>query len=117
MSLYTVRREIESVGTANAASTGVAKSTAADDVREQLTEAGADAIAALDVEATDVYEFPSGPFDPYRVHIEVTLSVTVEASDDATATEVGEDRIAEILAASGLDDVEYAGPAEADAAA
>jgi len=117
MSLYTVRREIETVGTANAASTGVAKSTAADDVREQLTAAGADDIDALDVEAADIYEFPSGPFDPYRIHIEVTLSVTVEASDDVAAGEIGRERIGEILVSSGLDDVEYAGPAQVDAAA
>lgn len=117
MSLYTVRREIETVGTANAASTGVAKSTAVDDVREQLTAAGADAIESLDVEATEIYEFPSGPFDPYRIHIDVTLSVTVDAADEATAITAGEERIDEILTASDLDDVEYTGPAQIDAAA
>lgn len=117
MSTYRLRREIETVATAHAASTGVAKSEAADAIREQLRTAGTETIADLDVEATDIFEFPSGPFDPYRVHVVATVTVTVDAADESAALDAGTDAIADLLAAADLDDVEYVGTAELDASA
>jgi len=114
MPSYTVRRDVETVATANAASDSVAKSAAVEQVREQL--AASDALADFDAEAAEIFEFPSGPFDPHRVTVDLTVAVVVEAADESAAIEAGDAEIDALLGALDLDDIEYAGPARVDAA-
>ena len=115
MPAYTVRRDIETVATAHAASESVAESTAVEEVREQLAAADGDGIDDFEITASEIYEFPSGPFDPHRVTLAVTLTVTADATDEAAAAELGAETIDEILAGMDLDGVEYVGPARVDA--
>lgn len=117
MPRYTVQREMQAVATVHASSDSVAKSTVIEEVSEQLTAAGADSIETLDIQPTDIYEFPSGPFDPYRLSVQLILAVPVEAADEQTAIEAGAETIETLLAATDLDDIEYVGSAQLDAPA
>jgi hypothetical protein len=114
MPRHTLRRTFEVVSTAHAASTGVAKTEAADAIREALTEADDGTIDSIETDATDIYEFPSGPFDPYRVHVTATVTTSVEADSESAAIDAGTDRIESMVAAADLDDVEFDGPAVLD---
>lgn len=109
MSTYQVRRTIETVATAHATSTGVAHDETKAKVREAITDAGDSAFEGVAVESTEVYEFPSGPFDPYRMTVRATLTVSVSAPDESTAIEDGRNAIDELLNSADIDSWEYAG--------
>ncbi|WP_136716229.1 hypothetical protein [Halorientalis salina] len=117
MPSYTVGRDIETVATVHATGDSVAKSSAKAEVREQLTAASADGIEDIDIGTVEIFEFPSGPFDPHRVTVALTVTVVVDASDETDATEAGADVIDEILSGTDLDDVEYVGAARVETAA
>lgn len=114
MPTYTVRRTIQTIATADAGSTSIAKSTAVDEVREQLTDAASSAVDDIDIESAEIFEFPAGPFDPYRLTVTISLAVTVEAADEATAIDSGEDAIETLVTAADLDEVEYLGTTQLD---
>ncbi|MFB6083852.1 MAG: hypothetical protein ABEJ94_06375 [Halorientalis sp.] len=107
MDTYHVRRGFETVATESAGTTGTAKSDAADSVRETIREAGGETFESVTAEAADVYEFPAGPFDPYRITVRGTVTVTVESDDETSAVETGRQLIEDRLTAARLDGWEY----------
>ncbi|RXK51521.1 hypothetical protein [Halorientalis pallida] len=107
MSTYHVRRAFETVATVSAGTTGTAKSDADESIREAVREAGGETFESVDAEATDVFEFPAGPFDPYRVTVQGTVTVTVESDEEASAAETGDQLIEDLLTAARLDGWEY----------
>lgn len=112
MATYEVSREIETVATGKASTTSTAKSSAAASVRETIEAAGD---LTVETEAVDVFEFPAGPFDPYRITVRATVAVVVDADDESAALEDGRERVDAALAAADLDDWEYAGSAAVEA--
>mgnify|MGYP006278926919 CR=1 FL=1 len=107
MTTYHVRRAFETVATVSAGTTGTAKSDAAESIRESVREASGETFESLSAEATDVFEFPAGPFDPYRITVQGTVTVTVEGDDETNAAETGDQLIEDLLTAARLDDWEY----------
>lgn len=106
---HEVRREFETIATARAASERVARDNAVGSVTDRIETAATDEfpLEAVDAESVGVFEFPSGPFDPYRftVHGSVTLTVP----DDGDVRETGETAIDSLLERADLDDVSYRG--------
>ncbi|WP_336002448.1 hypothetical protein [Halorientalis halophila] len=107
MTSYLVRRGFQTVATESAGTTGTAKSEAAASIRETLLAAGDGSIETVSAEATDVYEFPSGPFDPYRLTVQGSVTVAVESADEQSGVASGERLIEELLTAADLDGWEY----------
>ncbi|AQL43783.1 hypothetical protein BV210_14200 [Halorientalis sp. IM1011] len=107
MTTYHVTRGFETVATVSAGTTGTAKSDAADSVRESVREAGGETFESVTAEAIDVYEFPSGPFDPYRITVEGAATVAIESEDEASASETGGQLLEDLLTAAQLDDWEF----------
>lgn len=107
---HEVRREFETIATARAASERVARDNAVATVTDRIETAATDEfpLEAVDAESVDVFEFPSGPFDPYRftVHGSVTLTVPDGGAD---VRETGETAIASLLERADLDDLSYRG--------
>lgn len=62
-----------------------------------------------------VYEHPNGPFDPYTITLEFSVTVTVEADDADEATEIGATEIDNALEEAGVESVSYASPPTASA--
>jgi len=114
---YQVRREIEAVGTAKAASQGAANDEAAETVLSAIADAGGDALIEAEVTDASVYDFPAAPFDPYRFHLRTVVTVSVDADDEADALAAGTETIADLLSRADLDEWEYAGEAELEAPA
>jgi len=112
MGTYTVRRGFETVATCNASGTSTAESAAESSVRATVEAAAGDALADLSVEAVDVYEFPSAPFEPFKITVRGILAVTVEADGPDQAPEAGSTVIDDALSAADLDGWEYRGDAE-----
>ncbi|WP_226481191.1 hypothetical protein [Natrinema amylolyticum] len=84
--------------------------------RDEATTTLADTFETLAAEETitdwevgdaDVYEHPTGPFDPYTIALEFAVTVTVEAADAEDAAEVGASAIDEALADADVDSVSY----------
>ncbi|WP_440769966.1 hypothetical protein [Natronorubrum sp. DTA28] len=80
------------------------------------TEELASTLEALDADGTiadwtvddaDVYEHPTGPFDPYTVSVEFAVTVVVEADDSDAAAGVGAGAIDEALERGDVDSVTY----------
>jgi hypothetical protein len=116
MPTYHVTRRFETVSTVSAGTTGTAKSDAADSVRETISEAGGETFESVSADGTDVYEFPSGPFDPYRITVEGAATVAVESDDEASAAETGTQLLEDLLTAARLDGWEYLDEATVTAA-
>jgi hypothetical protein len=114
---YTVRREIEAVGTANAASEGAAEDEASETVVSAIADADEGELVAATVTDASVYDFPAAPFDPYRFHLRTTVAVRVDADDEASAVGAGTEAIDDLLARADLDEWEYVAEAEPDATA
>lgn len=114
---YEVRREIEAVGTANAASEGAARSEATDTVVTAIETASDGALVGVAVTDASVYDFPAAPFDPYRFHLTTAVTVSVDAEDEAGAVAAGTDAIDDLLGRADLDEWEYVGEAELEAPA
>jgi methyl coenzyme M reductase gamma subunit len=114
---YEVRREIEAVGTANAASEGAARSDATATVVSAIEAADEGELVSVAVTAASVYDFPAAPFDPYRFHLTTTVAVTVDAADEASAVAAGTEDIDDLLGRADLDEWEYVGDAELEAPA
>jgi hypothetical protein len=104
---YPVRREFETVVTGHSSTTGVAKQDAAESARDRLADVADERVVAVETDALDVYEFPSGPFDPYRISVHASLTVTVDAADETEALATGEAVIDDVLERADLDDVEF----------
>ncbi|WP_424018252.1 hypothetical protein ACOZ4N_02005 [Halorientalis pallida] len=107
MTTYHVRRAFETVATVTAGTTGTAKSDAGESIRESVREASGETFESVTTEATDVFEFPAGPFDPYRITVQGTVTVGVESDDETSATETGDQLIEDLLTAAQLDGWEY----------
>ncbi|PSP85665.1 hypothetical protein BRC83_02775 [Halobacteriales archaeon QS_1_68_17] len=107
---YRVSREIETVVTGHASATSVAKRDAAARVERWLTAAGDDRLAGVDATAAGVYEHPAGPFEPYRITVRATLTVGVDAADEAAARDAADAAVGEILARSDLPEWSYRSP-------
>ncbi|SDK00849.1 hypothetical protein [Natronorubrum texcoconense] len=91
---------------------GGSDTTACDGATEEL----ASTLEALEADGTiadwavddaDVYEHPTGPFDPYTVSVEFAVTVVVEADDSDAAAEVGVSAIDEALERGDVDSVTY----------
>ncbi|MGQ3411870.1 hypothetical protein ACT4ML_06360 [Natrinema sp. LN54] len=80
---------------------------------ESLTAEGP--ITDWDIADADVYEHPTGPFDPYTIVLEFSVTVVVEADDADEATERGASAIDEALEDAGVESVSYASPPTASA--
>lgn len=116
MATFQVRRAFETVATVSAGTTGTAKSDAAESVRDAITAAGGETFESVTVTGTDVYEFPAGPFDPYRITTQGTVTVAVESEDETSAAETGDQLIEDLLTAAQLDGWEYLDEATATSA-
>ncbi|MFC4543897.1 hypothetical protein ACFO5R_18380 [Halosolutus amylolyticus] len=64
-------------------------------------------IADWTIENAEVYEHPTAPFDPYTITVAFTVTVTVEADDADTASEVGASAIDDALENADVDAVTY----------
>lgn len=115
MAAYEVSRTVETVATGRASTTNTAKTESASKVAEAIATAGGEELVDVDTEALDVYEFPSAPFEPYRVTVEATVTVHVEGDGECDAIDRGGEVIEGILAASDLDGWEYVGSTELEA--
>ncbi|WP_440766113.1 hypothetical protein [Natronorubrum sp. DTA7] len=91
---------------------GGSDTTACDGATEEL----ASALEALDADGTiadwavddaDIYEHPTGPFDPYTVSVAFSVTIVVEADDSDAAAEAGSSAIDEALEAAEVDSVTY----------
>jgi hypothetical protein len=116
MRTYHVRRAFETVATESAGTTGTAKSDAADSVEAAVREAGGETFASTTAEAADVFEFPAGPFDPYRITVQGDVTVAVQSENETSAVETGEQLIEDLLTAARLDGWEYLDEASVTAA-
>jgi hypothetical protein len=114
---YQVRRDIEAVGTAKAASQGAAEDGAAETVLTAIRDAADGELIDAEVTDASVYDFPAAPFDPYRFHLRTAVTVSVDAEDEESALAAGTDAIADLLARADLDEWEYVGEAELEAPA
>lgn len=115
MASYTLRQTVETTATDRASTTNTAKTEAAAFVAEAITAAGGEHLVSVDAEAPEIYEFPSAPFEPYRVTVRADVVVTADADGESDALDRGRDRLAEILAASDLDGWEYVGSGQVEA--
>lgn len=115
MATYEVSRTVETVATGRASTTNTAKTESAASVAEAIAAGGGDALADVETEALDVYEFPSAPFEPYRITVRATIAVHVEADGERDAIDRGGEVIEELLSASDLDGWEYVGSTELEA--
>lgn len=108
---HEVRREFETIATARAASERVARDNAVASVRDRIETAATDEfpLETVDAESVGVYEFPSGPFDPYRFTVHGSLTLGVPEDDAASARETGTEAITALLERADLDDVSYRG--------
>jgi hypothetical protein len=108
---HEVRREFETIATARAASERVARDNAVGNVVDRIETAATDEfpLEAVDAESVGVFEFPSGPFDPYRFTVHASVTLTVPDDEDATARDTGETAIESLLERADLDDVTYRG--------
>ena len=91
---------------------GGSDTTACDGATEELASAletlEADGtIAYWTIDDADVYEHPTGPFDPYTVSVEFSVTVVVEADDSDSAAKAGSSAIDEALGAAEVDSVTY----------
>ncbi len=116
MRTYHVRRAFETVATESAGTTGTAKSDAADSIRETIGEASGETFESTTVDATEVFEFPAGPFDPYRITVRGAVTVAVQDDDETSAVGTGEQLIEDLLTAARLDGWEYLDEASVTAA-
>lgn len=107
MQPYRIQRSVEAIVTGRASGTSVAKSDAVATAVERVQAADEGALVAVDGDAEGVYEFPSAPFEPYRVTTVVTLTVEVEADDEAAALDAGEQTIDSLLGRSELEEWSY----------
>ncbi|QSW97890.1 hypothetical protein [Haloterrigena alkaliphila] len=103
---------VSRAGTTRVTLHGGSDTTACDDATDQLAEtletlAADGVIADWEIEDADVYEHPAGPFDPYTITLEFSVTVVVEADDADAATELGADAIDEALADADFDAVSY----------
>lgn len=80
---------------------------------ESLTAEGP--ITDWDIADADVYEHPTGPFDPYTIVLEFSVTVVVEADDADEATDRGASALDEALEDAGVESVSYASPPTASA--
>ncbi|QCS43570.1 hypothetical protein [Natrinema versiforme] len=80
---------------------------------ESLTAEGP--ITDWDIADADVYEHLTGPFDPYTIVLEFSVTVVVEADDADEATDRGASAIDEALEDAGVESVSYASPPTASA--
>lgn len=108
---YEVRREFEAIATARAASERVARDNAVASVHDRIETAATDEfpLEAIDAESVEVYEFPAGPFDPYRFRVHGSVTLAVPDDEEGSAREMGEEAIASLLERADLDDVSYRG--------
>ena len=91
---------------------GGSDTTACDDATSALADtleslAAEETITNWEVLDAEVYEHPTGPFDPYTISLEFTVTVTTEAADADEATAIGADAIDDALAAGGVESVAY----------
>jgi flavin-binding protein dodecin len=114
---HQVRRDIEAVGTANAASEGAAKTSASEAVVDAIESSDDGLLVSVEVVDSSVYDFPAAPFDPYRFHLRTRVVVSVGADDEASAQTAGSDAIDDLLDRADLDEWEYASDAELEAPA
>lgn len=71
------------------------------------------AITDWAIDDNEVYEHPTGPFDPYTITVAFSVTVGVDAADADAATAVGADAIDAALEDADLDSVTYTSPATA----
>ncbi|QLK25166.1 hypothetical protein HYG81_13835 [Natrinema zhouii] len=100
---------------------GGSDTTACDDATTELADtleslATAGTIADWEIDDADVYEHPNGPFDPYTITLEFSMTVTVEADDADAATEIGASAIDDALENAGIESVSYTTSPAASAA-
>lgn len=114
---YTVRREIEAVGTAKAASQGAAEDEASETVVGAIRDVDEGELVDVAVSEASVYDFPAAPFDPYRFYLTTAVAVRVDAADETSALDAGTEAIDALLGRADLDEWEYVGEAEPEATA
>ncbi|MXV63554.1 hypothetical protein GS429_16120 [Natronorubrum sp. JWXQ-INN-674] len=108
-------------GTALVTLQGGSDTTACDDATADFTST----LESLEADGTvvdwtideaEIYEHPSGPFDPYTIAVEFAVTVIVDAGDADEAAEVGADTIDDTLERADIDAVSYTSAPAASAA-
>ena len=104
---YAVSRDGTSLVTLHDGSDTTAQDEAIGRLEEQLENVADGSITDWAVVDSELYEPPAGPFDPYTVAVEFTVTVAVEAEDAETAADVGASAIEDALETAGVDYVSY----------
>lgn len=105
MPTYRVTRDARAVVTVHASTAGAAFARARRSVREARESLSDD--VAVRVHPTRVYEHPSAPFEPFRVSVEVGVTVSVDADDETGAREASEECIETVLDGLDLDEWKF----------
>ncbi|MHC3438787.1 hypothetical protein ACYJ1Y_11985 [Natrialbaceae archaeon A-gly3] len=104
---YAVSRDGTSLVTLHEGSDTTAQDEAIAQLEERLEDTADGPIIDWEIVDSELYEPPTGPFDPYTVAVDFTVTVAVEAEDAETAEDVGASAIEEALETAGVDYVSY----------
>lgn len=106
--MYAVTRDGTVLVTLHGGSETTARSEAVDELERELEVLVSDGV--LDEWAIgddEVYEHPTAPFEPYTIAVDVSVEVTVEATNEREASDRGSNAIDAALVAAGANDVAY----------
>lgn len=100
---------------------GGSDTTACEEATEKLaasleTLAADGTVSDWRIDDAEVYEHPTGPFDPYTISVEFSVTVVVEADDSDAAVEAGSGAIDDALENADVDAVTYTSSPTASAA-
>ena len=104
---YAVSRDGTSLVTLHEGSDTTARDEATAQLVSRLEDFENGPVTDWAIVDSEVHEPPTGPFDPYTVAVDFTVTVAVEAEDAETAEEVGTEVIDDALASAGVDYVTY----------
>ncbi|WP_027119071.1 hypothetical protein [Natronorubrum tibetense] len=105
---FAVSRDGTTFVTLHGGSDTTARDGATEELATTLEALEADGtIADWSVDDANVYEHPTGPFDPYTVSVAFSVTVAIEADNSEAAAEAGSSAIDEALEAAEVDSVTY----------
>ncbi len=104
---YAVSRDGTSLVTLHEGSDTTARNEAVEQLTDRLEEFENGPVADWAILDSDVSEPPTGPFDPYTIAVDFTVTVVVDAEDAESAKAVGTTTIEAALETAGIDYVSY----------
>ena len=114
---FAVSRDGTTLVTLHGGSDTTACDEATDELAENLERLASDGtVSDWTIDDADVYEHPTGPFDPYTITVAFSVTVVVEAEDADAAAEIGAGAIADALENADVESVTYTSSPAASAA-